>query len=282
MAKISVVIPCFNCVNFVRATVESVIRQKLDVELEVIIVDGGSTDGSLEILNEYRTDITHFISEPDEGHYSAVNKGFALATGEVLCWLNSDDLYVPGALSLVSEIFDKFPDIEWLSGIPVSWDGAGRLVSVLEVMPVYGQKYLRCGEHDALLLPNVMQETCFWRRSLWEKAGPIRTELDLAGDYALWTQMARYADLVTVDTVLGGQRKHLAQRSHIYKEKVFGQVRMIRKECGGRGWIETLLKGVPVYALRRRIKRLLFPGRGRVLIRRWDEGWDLQTRRIAN
>lgn len=279
--KISIVIPCFNAVEYSRATLDSVVGQKEKCDVEIIVVDGESTDGSLEILNQYRSEVATFISEPDEGHYDAVNKGMALATGDVLCWLNTDDIFVSGALSIVSDVFDRYPDIAWLSGMPAAWDSAGRLIGVSEVLPVYNQRYLCKGEHDALLLHNVLQPTSFWRRELWNKVGEINTTYDIAGDYDLWTRMAEHAELVTIDTVLGGERKHDQQRSNRFKQRGFDQVRSIRRQRGGRNWAEVLLKRVSNPVLRWKLKKLLFTGKGKALFYDRNGGWSLEQRRVV-
>ena len=271
--RISVIIPCYNCVRFVEATLESVCRQQPGVDLEVIVVDGGSTDGSLEILERYRGDVTHLISEPDDGHYAAVNKGMAMATGDVLCWLNSDDMFMPGALSVVADVFAAFQEVAWITGIPGVWDTAGRLVYVNESVPVYGQKYLSKGEHDGLLLHGVQQESCFWRRSLWQKVGGIDCRYDLAGDFDLWARMAEHAELVTVSTVLGGNRRHAEQRSNRFHKKYFEQVRSIRNNHGGRAWLEEMLQKVPSYRLKLLLRRLCFPGKGFFILADPNGGW---------
>jgi len=228
--RISVITPSFNQGQFLEQTIRSVIEQAYD-DLEYIVMDGGSTDGSADIIRKYERRLAYSVSEPDEGHYHAVNKGFARATGDILCWLNSDDMFVPGALGLVNEIFTTFPDVAWITGVPAFWDARGRLIRTAERIPVYGQRYLQRGEHDPRILPGVQQESCFWRKSLWEKAGGrLNTKWTLAADFDLWTRMARHAELVTVATVLSGNRLHREKRSATQKDEYFRQVDEI---CAG-------------------------------------------------
>lgn len=263
---ISVITPNFNGSPFLERTLRSVLDQGYPA-LEYIAVDGGSTDGSIETLRRYEKQLAHWGSEPDHGHYDAVNKGFGHSTGEILTWLNSDDMLLPGSLHIVAQLFREFPDVDWITGIPAQWDAEDRLVQVAERVPVYGQKPLRRGEHDARILPGVQQEGCFWRRALWEKVGgQIDTRWTLGGDFELWTRMARHAGLATVSTVLAGSRRHPKQRSAREKAEYFRQVDEIAAAAGARQYLRT---GWPTRLRRlpggRRLYRCFLPGTGTVL-----------------
>jgi glycosyltransferase involved in cell wall biosynthesis len=281
--RISVVIPSLNHAAYLDACLKSVLDQD-HPDLECIVVDGGSTDGSVEIIRRYQHRLAHWTSEPDRGHYDAVNKGMARATGEIAAWLNADDLLVPRSLAVVAEVFAEFPDVEWITGVPTQWDKSGRLVSVPDECPVYSRSCLRRGEHDGRVLPGVQQESCFWRRWLWEKAGGIRTQWDLAGDFDLWVRMAEHADLVTVCTVLAGSRQHIAQRSVRGKQVYFEQVDRIAVAAGRREW----LAGGALSRWRSRpggqtVRRLLLRDRGTVV--HWETWphyrWMKSRRRVV-
>jgi len=278
---LSVIIPCLNQKAYIGATLESVCCQAGPL-VEIIVIDGGSTDGTLDIIQKYSSSIARLISEPDKGHYDAVNKGMALATGDILCWLNADDLYMPWAFSVVLQIFREHGEVEWMTGMPSIWDETGRLVQVSESLPAYGRQFLAAGEHDVSLgLPGVQQESCFWRRRLWEKiGGSINAEYELAGDHDLWARMARYADLVSVDTILAGQRRHPRQRSSVGKDRYFEQAAEVRASRGGRGWVKPLVSRMPGGLGRRLLMRLLFHRCGPVLIKTCWGGWTLQHRRV--
>jgi len=113
--KISIVTPSFNQARFIRNTIESVVSQKISAKVEYIVIDGGSRDGTIDILNEYNERIK-WISGKDEGQSDAVNKGLALSSGEIIGWLNSDDIYYPGTLQKVLDYFNENPDRKWLYG----------------------------------------------------------------------------------------------------------------------------------------------------------------------
>lgn len=276
--KISIVTPAFNSVTFAEACLRSVLDQNYP-DLEYIVMDGGSTDGTVEIIRRYADRLKYWVSEPDKGHYDAVNKGFAHATGEVMCFINSDDMLAPGSLAVVASVFTQFPEVSWISGIPSVWDERGSMVESGICAPVYGRKYLLAGEHDGRILPCVQQESCFWRRSLWEAVGGwIDTQWDLAGDFELWTRMACHTDLVGVDAVLAGNRRHPKQRSALQKTEYFRQEDEIGVRQGCRTWLRS--KWIrQLFRLRGgwRIYGLFFPGYGSVLTR--EDGRWVKTRR---
>src|SRR4030066_2441490 len=113
--KISVITPSYNQGQFIEETIISVIGQKYP-ELEYIIIDGGSTDNSTAIIRKYERDLAYWISEKDSGQSEALNKGFKKASGDIVCWINSDDLLLPGSLKIVAEYFWKHPDVMFING----------------------------------------------------------------------------------------------------------------------------------------------------------------------
>jgi hypothetical protein len=215
--SISIVTPSFNQAPFLEAAIRSVLDQNY-TPLEYVVMDGGSTDGSVEILERYSSRLTAWTSEPDEGQYEAVGKGIARTKGEILGWINSDDAYLPGSLSMVGEIFARFPQIEWVTTLcPIHWDERGRPVRADHVRGFNRLSFL-AGEYlptpGAFSLGRIQQESTFWRRSLWERAGGrIDPEFPLAGDFALWAQFYQHAELVGVAAPLGGFRIHSGQKT---------------------------------------------------------------------
>lgn len=233
--KFSIVTPSFNQYQFLEATIQSVLSQN-HPNLEYIIIDGGSTDGSLEIIRKYEDHLHFWCSEPDQGQYDAINKGFAHSTGEIMAWLNSDDMYYPWAFNTVVSIMAELPKVEWLTTLnrgALDWHGFP-----IKFYPIAG--YSREAFLDGYYLPvgsktgiaAIQQESTFWRRSLWQKIGScIRTEFRLAGDFDLWTRFYQYADLYGTHSPLAGFRYQANQKSRqldkyiIEAEKSLAQMR---------------------------------------------------------
>lgn len=223
--RITVVTPSLNQGEYIEATIRSVLDQGYP-NLEYIIIDGGSTDGTLPIIRKYASRLAYWASEPDAGLYDAVQKGFGRATGQILAWLNSDDLYHPRAFFVVAEIFDRFDEVRWIQGMPSSFDEAGRTVAV--------RNFRKWHKLDQLSEPirSIQQESCFWRRSLWEETGArFDGRLKLAGDFELWSRFFQRAELFCVRTVLAGFRVRGAnQLSRDRREEYLSECRAIISE----------------------------------------------------
>ena len=217
--KISVITPSYNCKDFIANTIESVLNQQYP-NLEYIVIDGGSSDGTAEIIRQYSDQLTYWQSQKDGGQYDAINQGFSKSSGEIMCWLNADDMFLPNSLFVVSEIFSQLNNIEWISSLqPASWDACGYLAHIASLPGFSRQAFL-----DGLYLPTttkkgfwLQQESTFWRRSLWEKAGSSIPNFHLAGDFALWCKFYEFAELTGVTYPLGGFRMISGQRSEDFE-----------------------------------------------------------------
>ncbi|MBL8006844.1 MAG: glycosyltransferase [Ignavibacteria bacterium] len=198
--KISIVTVSFNMVNYIEDTILSVISQQYP-NLEYIVIDGGSRDGTVDIIKKYEKWITYWISEPDKGMYDAIQKGFKKATGDIMAYINSDDKFHYNAFFSAATIFSANEDVEWILGRASFYNDEGTIVDVKDLKKWSKYNYYT-GDYKW-----IQQESVFWKRSLWIKAGSkINTELKYAGDYELWLRFFRYAKLYSCETVFAGFR----------------------------------------------------------------------------
>ena len=208
--RITIITPSYNQSQFLEKCIDSILSQNYP-NLEYIIMDGGSADGSVEIIKKYEKYLTYWQSQPDGGHYAAIDSGFKRSTGEIMGWLNSDDKLHPHALMAVSHIFRAFDHVQWIMGRPTVWNENGQLKSILNPSPKWSRKDYLAGRYGP---PHIQQESTFWKRNLWIKAGSyINTTYKLAGDLELWVRFFRYEQLHTVDFLLGGFRVHPHQKT---------------------------------------------------------------------
>lgn len=205
--KITLVTPSYNYGRYLEACLDSALSQNYP-NLEHIVMDGGSSDNSVEILKKYQKYLSYWQSRPDGGQYSAIEEGFRRGSGELMTWLNADDMFHPGAFGTVASVFGADWSIEWLMGRPNSFDEQGRQKHVLSSLPLNSRaKYLAGDEF-------IQQEGVFWRRTLWERSGGyLDKELLLAADLELWARFFRSARLLSVDALLAGFRDHPLQKS---------------------------------------------------------------------
>jgi glycosyltransferase involved in cell wall biosynthesis len=180
-------------------------------------MDGGSRDETVSIIRKHSDLITYWESHSDKGQYDAIQRGFAKSTGDILCWLNADDMLMPRSLWVVADVFQSFDNVEWITSLkPGGWDAKGRFTGTWNVPGFSKDAFL-----DGFNLPVgkkgafcIQQESTFWRRTLWDKAGAsIPERFHLAGDFALWAQFFQHTNLYGVDYPLGGFRVLEGQRS---------------------------------------------------------------------
>lgn len=203
---VSIVTPSFNHGQFLERTIQSVLKQNYP-NLEYIVQDGGSTDGTAQILEKYRTQCKHCESRPDGGQANAINLGFQRASGEIMAWLNSDDLLLPGTVAYVVEFFAAHPEVDAVYGHRINIDEDDQEIGRW-LMPRHDDDLLRWADY-------IPQETLFWRRRVWDKAGGA---LDESFHFALdWDLLLRFqalgAKFARLPRFLGAFRVHAAQKT---------------------------------------------------------------------
>lgn len=209
--KISIVTPVYNQVQYLEQTILSIIKQGYP-NLEYIIIDGGSTDGTVDMIRKYESHLAYWVSEPDKGMYHAIQKGFEHSTGEIMCWLNSDDVFFDKCLFAIADIFMHHPEIEWFSGKSASIDANGMIIGVDDLDSIRFCKY------DFYLNRGfwVPQSSTIWRRSIWNKIGAsLDTNLRLAGDFDLWLRFINIAPQYVANTLIGTYRLREGQLSQM-------------------------------------------------------------------
>lgn len=223
---ISIVTPSFGQGHFLERTLYSVVSQNYPA-LEYIVQDGGSTDGTVAVLRRYEDALTRWVSEPDGGQGDAINRGFAGTSGEIMAYLNSDDLLLPGALAYVADYFVAHPDVDVVYGNRVIIDEHDRQIGSW-VMP-------RHDDEELALLDFVPQETLFWRRSAWEAAGgQIDPDLKFAID---WDLLLRLRDsgarMVRLPRYLGAFRVHEEQKTAAWNDQCLIECDALRRRVHG-------------------------------------------------
>lgn len=210
--KITIVTVCYNSSKYLEDCIKSVMNQTYD-NVEHIIIDGKSTDNTVDIIKKYDGKYNmKWISEPDNGMYDAICKGFRMASGDIYAWLNSDDMYMPWACEIVAIVMEK-TKIQWCTGIPCHYTKKGIAYNIPRVTPVFPQRLIRRGYYDGRIASFLEQESMFWSRELWDKCSSCLVKYKYAGDYHLWKEFARYQPLVTLDSVISGFRIHEGQKS---------------------------------------------------------------------
>jgi glycosyltransferase involved in cell wall biosynthesis len=184
---VSIITPSFNQANYLEATIQSVLGQDYP-RIEYIIVDGGSTDGSVDVIKKHEGRLAWWVSEQDKGQTDAINKGFNRANGEILAWLNSDDTYNPGAISAAVKFLAENPDVAM---IYADCDFINEQGAVIGKFNSAQTDYRRLREGYV----HIPQQTMFFRAKYWKELGPLDPSFYFAMDYDLWTRIAAHAPI---------------------------------------------------------------------------------------
>ena len=204
MTLVSIVTPSYNQAAFLEQTIRSVLDQDYG-ELEYFVVDGGSTDGSLDIIQKYDNLLTAWLSEKDSGQGEAINKGMKRARGEIVAWLNSDDTYMPGAIAAAVQAFASHPEAVLVYGDTRAVDQNNRALNVL--------RYRQLTLEDLLCFQIIGQPAVFMRRSAFEVAGGLDPSYHFMLDHQLWIKLAQQGAMVHVDQTWASARYHLQAKN---------------------------------------------------------------------
>ncbi len=184
---VSIVTPSYNHAQFLEETILSVLEQDY-ANIEYMVMDGGSTDGSREIIERYASRLSYWQSKPDAGQTDAINQGFARAKGQILAWLNSDDYLLTGAVRKAVAALEANPELGMVYGDCLLVNVRGEIVARFPAAQTDYAKLRRGYVH-------IPQQASFWRADLWRQVGPLDPSFYFAMDYDLWTRLARLAPL---------------------------------------------------------------------------------------
>ena len=219
--QVSIITPSYNQAAFIEQTIQSILGQGVE-DLEYFVIDGGSNDGTLDILRRYEGKI-RWVIERDKGLADAVNKGIGMASGEIIGWLNSDDLYLPGTLKAVADYFHDHPGCRWLYGRCRIIDSGGK--ERWKWITRYKNARLRKFSFEKLLRENfISQPAVFFRKDLFEEAGRLNLDLLYAMDYDLWLRFAMISPPGIINRELAGFRRHASSKSETaYRDQFLEQ-----------------------------------------------------------
>jgi glycosyltransferase involved in cell wall biosynthesis len=228
--KFTVITPSYNQGHFIERTINSILGQVFDGEVEYLVIDGGSTDQTLEVLQSIGSRIK-WVSEKDSGLADAVNKGLRMATGDVIGWLNSDDLYRPGTLQLVADYFSHHPECMWLYGKCRIIDENDR--EIYRGVTRYKNLLLNRFSLGRLMTENyISQPAVFFRKKLIEEMGYLRTDLRFAMDYDLWLRFGKRYPAAVILEYLSDFRRHPGSLSENYTGEQFAEQYAVAKANG--------------------------------------------------
>ena len=248
---VSIITPSFNQAPFLEATIRSVLEQDHPY-LEYIIVDGGSTDGSLEIIQKYSNQLSWWVSEKDMGQTDAINKGFSHAHGELLAWLNSDDTYNPGAVSAAVKVLENNPTTGLVYGEANFIDENGDTFGAFPAAQTDLQRLRRGYVH-------IPQQAAFFRADIWKRVGPLDPSFYFAMDYDLWVRIATIAPILYTRQLWANFRLHAQGKTVVADDRCWPEMLRVHFRDGGR-WLSILpakyiLRKMIAPVWRQRLKR---------------------------
>ncbi len=225
LPKVTIVTPSYNQAEFLEETILSVLNQNYP-NLEYWVIDGGSTDGTKEILKKYSNRLTGWVSEKDQGQTDAINKGFSHASGDILAWINSDDTYQPNAISQAVNLLVEHPEWGMVYGDTQFINEHGKIIGKFPAAQTDYEK-LRQG------YVHIPQQASFFRANLWNKIGPLDPTFYFAMDYDLWVRLAKEAPLVYVRQLWANFRLHGSAKTISADDRCWPEMLRVHYRDGG-------------------------------------------------
>ena len=260
---VSIITPSFNQARYVEQTIQSVLSQD-HPHIEYLIVDGGSSDGTMGILKKYEAKLK-WVSESDGGQTDAINKGFARAKGDILAWINSDDTYEPGAVSAAVKYLQRHPKVAMVYGDCNYIDESGKVTGKFSSAQTnYG--LLRRG------YTHIPQQTMFLRAELWKQVGPLDPSFYFAMDYDLWTRLAARAPIKYIPQTWANFRLHTSGKTLLADDRCWPEMMRVHYRDGGSFFSVIVAK----YYLRKMVSPL-WTWRRRRLLRKASQASTLWT-----
>ena len=229
--RVSVITPSFNQARYLPAAIESVLSQDYP-HIEYGVVDGGSTDGSREILEASGGRLSWWVSEPDAGQTQAINKGFARASGDVFAWLNSDDVYYPGAVREAVDFLTSHPEVGMVYGDADYIDASGATLGRFPAARTDYRKLRRGYVH-------IPQQAAFFRARLWKMVGPLDESFHFAMDYDLWVRIAAVSPIAYHPRRWAGFRLHEEGKTLTATYQAWPEMIRVHRRDGG-GWLSPI------------------------------------------
>lgn len=276
--KISIVTPSYNQGKYIEETIRSVIMQGYP-NLEYFVIDGGSTDNSVDIIKKYENDLAYWVSEKDNGQTHAINKGLAKATGDIVAYINSDDLYMPYTFKLVAELFAQH-NLHWLTGIQSRLVAENVISPKRDAVKLFSRELYQKGYHVGSLFGWNQQCSTFWSADLFNKVGRKFDEsFNHAMDIDMWIRMSKHAELVSVEAMLALMRLHADQKSRNIN---IAEVEINRKSAeyglSGYGMRKLMFNLYKVPLLRKLLRTIWCKGDGRYIVWNVREAhWKIAT-----
>lgn len=232
MSLVSIISPSYNQVEYIEDCIRSVLRQNYP-DFEYIIIDGASTDGSVDVIQKYSNQVSKFISEADHGQADAINKGFKLASGKYIAWLNSDDIFLPNAILTAVRALEENPQLGMVYGNAISIDASGRLKNKLMI----GNWEYK----DLLGFRIICQPAVFMRRTILEQVGGLDPTFHYMLDHQLWLRIAQMAPIQHIPVLIAAARHHTGAKNvamaHAFSDEI---LRLLH-------WIQTNPELQPEY-----------------------------------